>query len=147
LSVLGRCWAPPAQVLATVFQDAATTECVTASTSIITTAWLQIHDTLGLIANAHSALADQHPEGARAEECTSLALKHAEAVDYAKVWEARSRGCRSGLSSDQAPVASESHVTSVITSGLCSRYVTTSVGSPLPLADLQACAADRGQPP
>jgi hypothetical protein len=47
----------------------------------------QIHDTLGMIANAHSALADQHPMRAKSEECIALAMKHAEAVDYAKVAE------------------------------------------------------------
>ena len=44
----------------------------------------QSNDTLGMIANAHVALADQHPLGARCEGCLMLARKHSEAVDYPK---------------------------------------------------------------
>ena len=41
----------------------------------------QMSDTLGQIANAHVALADQHPLGAASEECKRLARLHAVAVD------------------------------------------------------------------
>ncbi|GFH19324.1 uncharacterized protein HaLaN_16256, partial [Haematococcus lacustris] len=44
----------------------------------------QVHDSLGMIANAWVALADQHPLGARAQGCLRLSDKHSMAVDYAK---------------------------------------------------------------
>lgn len=42
----------------------------------------QMSDMLGQIANAHVALADQHPQGAASKECKLLAHLHAIAVRH-----------------------------------------------------------------
>ncbi|KAI9490301.1 RNA dependent RNA polymerase-domain-containing protein [Zychaea mexicana] len=43
-----------------------------------------INDNLGMIANAHMALADSSPDGACANECIELAYLHSVAVDFPK---------------------------------------------------------------